>query len=177
MIRTLAIVTALALPVSAFAAGDDSTSPPKETKTKTCLGKRVYDEDKGRCVRPDKSSFNQQELIDAAREKAYAGRYHDAIGVLDVMADQNSDIVLTYRGFTARKLGNLDLANMYYERAIAANPDNILARSYMAQGMVEAGDKVAAVTQLREIRARGGQGTWADQSLAQALETGRGYNY
>lgn len=177
MIRTLALITALALPASAFAAGDDTTSPPKDTKTKNCLGNRVYDEDKGRCVRPEKSSFNQQQLIDAVREKAYAGRYDDAIGVLDAMDNQQSDIVLTYRGFTARKLGDLKLANMYYDQAIAANPDNILARSYMGQGMVEAGDKVAAALQLREIRARGGQGTWAEQSLAQALETGRGYNY
>ncbi len=176
MIRTLLLTAALAMPVTAFAAGEES-SPPKETKTKNCFGKRVYDEKKGRCVKPEKSSFNQQELMDAAREKAYAGRYDDAIGVLDAMADQQSDMVLTYRGFTARKLGDLKLANMYYQEAIDANPDNILARSYMAQGFVEAGDKLAAMMELREIRARGGAGTWAEQSLAKALETGRGYNY
>lgn len=176
MIRTLFIIAALAMPVTAMAAGE-STKPPKETKTKNCLGKRVYDETKGRCVRPEKSSFNQQELMDAVREKAYAGRYDDAIGVLDTMADQQSDMVLTYRGFTARKLGDLDLANMYYQQAIDANPNNILARSYMAQGFVAAGDKVAAMTQLREIRARGGAGTWAEASLAEALETGTTYNY
>ena len=176
MIRTFLILAALAMPVSAFAAGGDS-SPPKDTKTKTCWGKRVYDEAKGRCVKPEQSSLNQDQLMDAVREKAYAGRYDDAIGVLDVMTDQQGDMVLTYRGFTARKLGNLELANMYYQQAIDANPDNILARSYMAQGMVEAGDKLAAMMQLREIRARGGSGTWAEQSLASALETGKGYNY
>lgn len=175
MIRTLLIVAACSMPLAALAAGGDDK--PKETKSKNCLGKRVYDEAKGRCVKPEKSSMNEQDLYDAMREKAYAGNYDGAVGVLDAMPDQQSDLVLTYRGFTARKLGDLELANVYYEEAIDANPDNILARSYMAQGMVEAGDKVAAMMQLREIRARGGAGSWAEQSLANALRTGQGYNY
>lgn len=175
MFRTLLLITALSFPFGVLAADDDNGRPPKDTKTKTCLGKRVYDEDKGRCVRPKQSSLNQDELYDAAREKAYAGRYDDAIGVLDDMADQQSDKVLTYRGFTARKLGQLELANLYYQQALEANPDNILARSYMGQGFAEAGDKVAAMIQLREIRARGGAGTWAEKALATTLETGRGY--
>ena len=135
MIRTLLLITALSFPFGVLAADDDNNLGPKDTKTKNCIGKRVYDESKGRCVRPKQSSLNQDELYDAAREKAYAGRYDDAIGVLDDMADQNSDRVLTYRGFTARKLGQIALANVYYEKAIAANPDNILARSYMGQGL------------------------------------------
>jgi Tfp pilus assembly protein PilF len=93
------------------------------------------------------------------------------------MADQASDRVLTYRGFTARKLGNLALANLYYKRAIDTNPDNILARSYMAQGFVIAGQKVAAIAQLREIQARGGAGTWAETSLRKSIADGTVYNY
>ncbi|MEO0765577.1 MAG: hypothetical protein AAFY75_06105 [Pseudomonadota bacterium] len=57
------------------------------------------------------------------------------------------------------------------------NPDNILARSYMGQGMVAAGDKVAAMTQLREIQERGGVGTWAEASLRNAIQSGTTYNY
>ena len=121
------------------------------------------------------SELNDDLLYDAVRELAYAGRYLDAQGVMDAMADQASDRVLTYRGFTARKLGDLSLANVHYEMAISLNPDNIAARSYMGQGFVEAGDKVAALMQLREIQARGGQGTWAEVSLRQAIETGTIY--
>ncbi|MEM8694268.1 MAG: tetratricopeptide repeat protein [Pseudomonadota bacterium] len=176
--RYLIVVALLALPIDAHAKGDDETSPPKTTKTtKQCLGVRVWDSAKKRCVRPKQSELNDDLLYDAVRELAYAGRYLDAQGVMDAMADQASDRVLTYRGFTARKLGDLSLANVHYEMAIALNPDNIAARSYMGQGFVEAGDKVAALMQLREIQARGGQGTWAEVSLRQAIETGTGYNY
>ena len=138
----------------------------------------VWDANLRKCVRPDKTSYlDEDTLYGAVRELAYAGRYNDAITVLDQMPDQNSDRVMTYRGFTARKLGDLDLADVYYKKAIDLNPDNIAARSYMGQGLVAKGDKVAAMEQLREIRARGGVGSWSEKSLAAALENGQTYNY
>lgn len=186
---------ALILPLAALAKGDDQ--PPKQTQTtKNCFQERqwdpeikkwvrfskpvngVWDASINKCVRPDKTSYlDEDTLYKAVRELAYTGRYEDAITVLDQMPDQQSDLVLTYRGFTARKMGNLELANLYYQEAIETNPDNIMARSYMGQGLVEAGDKVAAMVQLREIRARGGHGTWSEKSLAKALQTGQGYDY
>ena len=201
MLRTLILTTALALPLAlpgmGLAAGGESDSKPKQTETtQNCLQDRqwdpeikkyvrfsepvngVWDEDLKRCVRPDKTSYlDSDTLYRAVRELAYAGRYGEAIQVLDQMPDQMDDRVLTYRGFTARKLGDLELADMYYEQALTVNPDNILARSYMGQGKLAAGDKVAAVTQLREIQARGGAGTWAEASLRDAIETGTTYNY
>ena len=84
---------------------------------------------------------------------------------------------LTYMGFTNRKLGNLVAANMFYEQAIEADPGNILARSYMGQGFVEAGRVPDAVAQLKLIRAHGGAGTWAEKSLRNAIATGTTYSY
>jgi tetratricopeptide (TPR) repeat protein len=196
MIRQTLIAAAFLVPAAAFAAGNESTPPKPTNTTKNCLQERqwdpvankwvkfskpvngVWDASLKKCVRPDRSSYlGEDTLYDAVRELAYNGRYDDAITVLDQMPDQASDNVLTYRGFTARKQGKLELANLYYQQAIDANPDNILARSYMGQGLVEAGDKVAAMTQLREIRLRGGTGTWAETSLASAIETGKGFGY
>ena len=138
---------------------------------------RVWDEAKQRCVRPKKSSLDDDGLYDAVRELAYAGRYTDAQGVLAAMSDQNDDRVLTYKGFTNRKLGKIEVAMVFYQDAIDTNPNNILARSYMAQGMLDQGDRIGAITQLREIRARGGEGTWAEASLRKAIETGVTYNH
>ena len=199
MLRTLILTAAIAVavPLSAHAAGSDSTAKPKKTETtQNCFQARqwdpetksyvrfsqpvngVWDAEIGKCVRPDKTShLDSDTLYRAVRELAYAGRYQDAISVLDQMPDQADGKVLTYRGFTARKLGQLELADMYYKQAIDTDPDNILARSYMGQGKVAAGDQVAALTQLREIQARGGSGTWAEQSLRAAIETGTTYNY
>jgi len=196
MLRTLLLATALILPAAtAFAKDDDK--PPKATKTtKDCFQVRQWDPSIGKfvrftqpvngiwdanlkkCVRPDRTGhLDGDTLYEAVRELAYAGRYDEAIQVLDEMPNQTSDRVLTYRGFTARKLGRAQAAEAYYQQAIALNPDNILARSYMGQGYVEAGDKVAALTQLREIQARGGTGTWSEISLRRAIESGKTYSY
>ncbi len=180
--RVYSLIAALVVPLAftspVMAAGGGNDTAPKPTKTtKDCFGVRVWDETKQRCVRPKKSSLDDDGLYEAVRELAYAGRYQDSEGVLDAMSNQLDDRVLTYRGFNARKQGKLELANMFYQQAIAANPNNILARSYMAQGFVAAGDKVAAMQQLREIQARGGTGTWAETSLRRAIEDGTTYNY
>lgn len=176
--RLVCLAAALALPLSAFAAGGDDPAPPKPTNTtKTCKGVKVWDAGKGRCVRPKNSSLDQDGLYGAMRELAYAGRYEDAQGVLRAMADQQDSRVLTYWGFTHRKLGRADLAEDYYSRAIARDPDNLLARSYMGQGFLEAGRPAQALAQWKEIRARGGTGTWAEASLRAALENGSTSSY
>lgn len=175
----LILAIALAAPGFAFAAGSgNDAGTPKPTKTTTsCKGSQVWDDKTQKCVNPQESSLDADSLYGAVRELAYAGRYGDAQNVLRAMADQGDDRVLTYWGFTHRKMGNAELARDYYRQAIARNPDNILARSYMGQGFVESGDIDAAIAQWREIKARGGAGTWAEASLRQAIATGSTYNY
>ncbi len=164
------------LPGFAMAAGDDTLPTTTET-SKNCKGVKVWDKKTKTCVNPQDSSLDQNELIEAVRELAYVGRNEDAQGVLRQMHNQNDDLVLTYWGFTNRKLGNLDMANVYYTRAITQNPDNILARSYMAQGFITEGRVDEAIAQWREIMDRGGEGSWAEASLRQAIRTGVTYNY
>ena len=178
----LVLVSAIAIQAFAFApvvhaAGGGGSNPPKPTNTtKKCLFGRVYDEAAGRCVKPNKTNFTEDQLYDAVREMAYDGQYEHAQDILRVM-DQNDDRVLTYWGFTYRKMGELELANVFYENAITANPDNILARSYMGQGFVSEGRTDLAIEQWREIKARNGEGTWAEASLREAIQTGLTYSY
>jgi hypothetical protein len=174
----LPVAFAMTLSAPAFAAGSGDSAAPKPTKTsKDCKGVQVWDKKKKDCVDPEESSLGDDGLYDAVRELAYAGRYLDAMGVMDAMSDQNDDRVLTYKGFTNRKLGNVDVAMVFYQKALDQNPDNILARSYMGQGMLEQGNKIGAVAQLREIQSRGGAGTWAERSLSQAIASGVTYSH
>ncbi len=172
----VALLLLAAIPGIALGASDDA--PPKPTSTtKSCKGVKVWDPATQKCVAPDNATLNSDELYDAARELAYAGRYADAQGVLIAMRDQSDDRVLTYWGFTHRKLGNTAQAKIFYARAIERNPDNILARSYMGQGLVEEGRTDEAIAQWREINARAGSGSWAEMSLREAIRTGMTYNY
>ncbi len=171
------LAAALLVPAMAVAVGSDDDTPPKTTKTTTeCKSGQVYDEKTASCVDKSSSLIDDDIRYAAVRELAYAGLYDRASGVLGVMAPTDSR-VLTYRGFIARKTGNPDAAMTFYTAAIKADPDNSLARSYMGQGMVEAGDDAGAKLQLAEIRSRGGRNTWAEFALKTAITSGVGSSY
>ena len=174
----LATLAALALAPAAFAAGSGDATPPKPSETTTvCEEGLVFDIATQTCLPPEQSTNDAQSMIETARELAYAGRLADAGRVLDLMPDQSDPWVLTYRGFLARKSGDLAAAEGYYQAALALDPDFLLARSYMGQGYVEAGRFELARAELTEIRLRGGRGSWAETSLRLALESGKGFSY
>ena len=179
MRATLALVLAaamLAAPAPAPAVGNDDDEPPTPTKTTTeCTDGTVWDETAGACVAPKESRLDDDTLYRAAREFAYAGQYDHALGALAAMSDPQEDRVLTYKGFAYRKSGDRARGMEYYRQALAANPDNLLTRSYMGMAHVEVGETEAARAQLAEIRARGGAGTWPETALAAAIATGSGY--
>jgi hypothetical protein len=173
----LAITLAVLAIPGAFAAGDDDTTPPAPTPTPRCPVGQIHDQKAGKCVPVKSSSLDDKDRYQAVRELAYAQRYAAASLVLDAMTDQLDDRVLTYRGFLMRKTGRMDQALTYYRSAMERNPNNLLVRSYMGQGFVESGDLAAARRQHEEILARGGQGSWAEVSLRDALASGRTYRY
>lgn len=171
------LATALTLPLGAasmaMAAGGGNETAPSKPKCETGL---VYDKKTKTCVNAQESNLDVDTLYETVRSLAYAGRYDDAQTVLAAMP-QDDDRTLTYLGFTNRKMGNVDTAMAFYTRAIETNPANVLARSYMGQGLVEMGQINAAIKELQAIRDHGGTGTWAEASLAKAIASGETFNY
>ncbi len=164
------------LATPALSAGGDSPTPPKPV-VKECKKNKIWSDKKGRCVRPENAGLSDDALYNTVRSLAYAGQLDTAQQVLMTMSDQTDDRVLTYWGFTHRKLGNQDLGMTYYSKALKQNPDNLLTRSYLGQAHVEAGRFDLARLQLTEIRARGGQDSWPEVALATALQTGSLFSY
>ena len=158
------------LATSAFAAGSSSEEPPKPTQTSTdCKDGEVWDEESKSCLKSDAAAITDDQRYHAARELAYGGHYDRALLVLASAENQDDPRILNYRGFTARKLGDMNAAMVFYGKALAADPDYILARSYMAQGLLEQGDFAGAYAQLEQIELRGGTGTWAHRALVDAI--------
>ena len=115
--------------------------------------------------------------IEDASRRMKASEYEDCVknGVTEVVEIQ---VGIDGIAFAEAKEGpNMKLTPVDVYKAIAANPDNLLARSYMGQGMVAEGRIDDAITQWREIKARGGEGTWAEASLREAIRTGSTYSY
>jgi tetratricopeptide (TPR) repeat protein len=178
IIPGVALTLAMVLPATSFAAGSGNSNPPTATETTTkCKKGEVWDKKTEKCVKVEGSNLTNDQRFEAVRELAYAGRPDEALAVLATMTEGDSDRVLTYKGFANRKAGRIDVGMQYYAEALKVNPDNLLARSYMGQGYVEIGETKLAMLQLDEIVQRGGQGTWAEQSLRQAIGTGQTMNY
>lgn len=163
-------LAATTIATATFAAGSDSTEPPKPTETTTvCTDGKVWDEKSKACIEVKAGLMTDDQIYLAARELAYDGQYDHALNVLEVAENQNDPRILNYMGFANRKAGRSELGMAYYQAALAVDPDYILARSYMGQGMIADGDIGGAWEQLTEIKARGGEGTWAYASLELAL--------
>lgn len=166
------------LPGFALAAGSESSTPPTSTETTNeCTDGQVWDLATESCMAPEESSNDDNARLNDVRELAYDGQFQAALDVLDTLDDPTASLAQTYYGFAHRKAGRTDLAMAYYNAALASDPENLLARSYMGQGLVAKGDVVAAYAQLTEIRARGGAGSWAETALEQAITTGYSTNY
>lgn len=161
------IAVSLSLCGPARAVGGDETAPPKPAIT--CEKGKVYDPKTRRCV--DAQNSDVDDLYQGVRQAAYAGHYDTALELLALMPAED-DRRLTYLGFVHRKLGHAETSMDFYTRAIARNPGNLLARSYMGQGLVERGLIFRAEAELRAIRRHGGHGTWAEAALLRAIETG-----
>lgn len=173
----LALPFSLMLTLNAHAAGGDSDAPPKTTRTTTeCTNGQIYDEKSKTCVDADKQSFNDDQRYDAVRELAYAGAYDRAERIIASADDAGDPRFLNYKGFIQRKKGNVDAAMEFYTAALAIDPDYLLARSYMGQGLAATGDIDGARAQLAEIAARGGRDTWSYVALKMALN-GKPSNY
>jgi len=152
---------------------DWDTKPPEPTPTsKKCADGEAWDDQSKKCIKVDAAVFDDLDRFQAARELAYAGRFGSAAMALDAISDQNDTRVLTYRGFLARKSGDWQSAQSFYDRALSADPDNLSARSYLGMGLAERGDFGAARTQLAEIRSRGGRETWSERALLMTLRSG-----
>ncbi len=179
----LAMALALGIaPNITWAAGGDggggSGEPPEETQTsKDCKKSEIWDEKAKKCAPAQESRFDDDTRYRAVRELAWAGQPERALTVLATMTEGDTDRVLTYKGFAHRKAGRMKTGLKFYALALAQNPDNILARSYLGQAYVQLGKLDLAREQLVQIRARNGDGGWAEASLARAIDSGQGSDY
>jgi tetratricopeptide (TPR) repeat protein len=176
--RTFLAAALVLAPYAAFAAGSDDTEPPTPTETTTeCKKGEVWDEKTEKCVVAKDTSLNDDQRFGAVRELAYAGRPDEAMVILAAMTEGDTARVMTYRGFLLRQTGQVEASIAAYDRAIAMDPANILARSYYGQLLVQMNETELAEVQLAALRLHGGAGTWAERSLATAIDTGVTYTY
>jgi len=167
----LAIVSMalIAAPVlsTAYAAGDPPSSPPPSSGAK---GKKKG----GTELIPSQESRDSAKFAEGYRA-AYAVVYaaHDyaaAIDQLKALGRDDDARVANLIGYSYRKLGDYRLSQVWYERALKADPDHVKTWQYYGLWQVEQGNRDQALYHLTKIAQLAGTNSEEYRSLAAALE-------
>jgi tetratricopeptide (TPR) repeat protein len=164
----LAVVTAaLAVaPVikSANAAGGDNPAPPASDGGSKAKKKKN-----------DKSSSIDDPRFLAGYHAAYATIYdrHDyaaAIEQLKALGQDDRADVANLIGYSYRKLGDYKISQVWYERALKADPNHVRTWQYYGLWQLEQGNREQAEYHLNKIASLAGTDSAEYRSLAAALE-------
>ena len=144
-----------------YAAPDNDPPPPDKSKKK-----------KSSEVRP---STQQEAAFATGYRAAYAAIYdrHDytsAIEQLKSLGRDDSAAVANLIGYSYRQLGDYKVSQVWYERALKADPNHVKTWQYYGLWQVEQGNRDSAQYHLNKIAALTGTGSEEYHSLAAALE-------
>ena len=141
----------LIAPDIAAAADEPNPTPPPQTNQQTPPKK----DNQSKKPKKDKSSSAEDFL--AGYHAAYAlvyekGDYLAGIAALRALGyDDNADVA-TLIGYASRKLGRYDDAKVWYERALAADPNHAVTWSYYGMWQAEQGNVLKAKDDLDKVR-------------------------
>jgi tetratricopeptide (TPR) repeat protein len=162
----LVLTLAWSVPGQAFLGGGDDDRPAKK-----CPSGKVWKA--GKCVSQSSDALSDEDRARAGRQLARDGQYQEAIAVLETIADKNDARVLTYLGYSHRKLGDVDLGISLYQKALAIDPENIDTREYLGEGYVTKGQLDLAYLELVEIEKRCGTSCEEYRALEKAVLAGQ----
>ena len=158
--------------IPAFAAGGGgggadpgSPNPPPSSDTKTThKTKKTHKQ----------SSVDEQKFVQGYRA-AYStiydrNDYAAAILQLKALGQDDRANVANLIGYSYRKLGDYQLSQVWYERALKADPNHVLTWQYYGLWQIEQGNREQALYHLSRIAAICGTDCEHYRSLAAALD-------
>jgi Tetratricopeptide repeat len=161
------VIPALAAGGGGDAGGTSATPPPPDTKA-------THTTHKGK-----KRTNKQSGLDDPAFARGYRAAYatiYDrndyaaAIEQLKALGHDDHPNVANLIGYSYRKLGDYKLSQVWYERALKADPNHVLTWQYYGLWQIEQGNRDQAQYHLTRIAAICGTDCAEYRSLAAALE-------
>lgn len=177
MFSTALFAAPAAIPALAAGGGDSPssvTAPPPDTKPAPA-GRTTQ---KGKKKASKQSSLDDPAFVQGYRA-AYATIYDrhdyaDAIDQLKALGHDDRANVANLIGYSYRKLGDYRLSQVWYERALKADPNHVLTWQYYGLWQIEQGNRESAQYHLSRIAAICGTGCEEYRSLAAALEKAPG---
>lgn len=117
------------------------------------------------------SELNDDEVYESAYWNAKNGNYKETLTIVASASNKDDPRILRITGFATRKLGDVNGAFPFYQKALALNPNDTLTREYMGEAFLTKGDMTSATAQLGEIEKRCGTACEDYAKLAEAIAT------
>ena len=169
-VLTAALLFSLSLGAgSVLAAGDPEPSPPRSDVKS---GKKKSGDKK-----EDKKKSEQEfrEKYRAAHAAIYDRHdYAGALSQLKALGHDDRAEVANLIGYSYRKLGNYQVSQLWYERALKADPAHVRSWQYYGLWQLERGNREQAQYHLTRIGSLCGTNCAEYRSLAEALDKAPG---
>lgn len=139
-------------PVAVYAMGTDSPPPADEKK----------DKKKGSAIEEQERQLAHTKFLReyrAARDIILSGDYKTGIAAMHALGQDDHPDVANYIGYANRKLGNYDQSKVWYEKALAADPQHVRTWSYYGMWHMEQGNRLMAQDYLSKVNALCGNTT------------------
>ena len=155
-LRRLAMLAAAGLLVAAVgmkplhAMGTDTPSQPTDDGSK----KKKKKNDNNAIEQRQQQQAYEQFLHDyrAARLIILAGNYRGGIAAMHALGHDDNADVANYIGYAYRKLGDYKDSQIWYEKALAADPNHVRTWSYYGMWQMEQGNRLKALDDLQKVK-------------------------
>ncbi|MFZ0623921.1 MAG: tetratricopeptide repeat protein [Pseudolabrys sp.] len=154
-LRSVAILAAAALLVTTVglkplaAMGSDNPPPPTDSGSKK---KKKKDNN---VIEQQQEQLAQEKFLrdyHAARAMILEGNYQGGIAAMHALGQDEHADVANYIGYAYRKLGDYDDSKVWYEKALATDPNHVRTWSYYGMWQMEQGNRLKALDDLQKVQ-------------------------
>ena len=135
--------------MTVYAMGTDTPYPPTDDGSK-----KKKKKDNNAIEQQEQQLAQEKFLRDyrAARLLILAGNYQAGIAAMHALGHDEHPDVANYIGYSYRRMGNYDQSKVWYERALAADPDHVRTWSYYGMWQMEQGNRLKAEDDLKKVK-------------------------
>jgi tetratricopeptide (TPR) repeat protein len=165
-------------PASAIGTDTPSTSSDtKKEKTDKQKSDKKKKNDNSGALTDERKKLADAEFLRgyrAAREMILAGQYEAGINAMHALGRDGNPDVANYIGYAYRRLGDFADSKVWYEKALAVDPQHVRTWSYYGMWHAEQGNRLKAEDFLHKIKLLCGNTSCKEYTELKAVIDGTG---
>jgi tetratricopeptide (TPR) repeat protein len=155
-LRRIGVIAAAALLITAVGmkplhamGGDENPAPPTDD------GKKKKKKKQNNAVEQQQQQQADEKFLRGYRDARLiilAGNYPGGLAAMRALGHDDNADVANYIGYAYRKLGDYQDSKIWYEKALAADPNHVRTWSYYGMWQMEQGNRLKALDDLQKVK-------------------------